>query len=235
MLLGVALSLTAAGCSEAGPDREAGPDQEAGASQASGDRHGIPPTGPAVMSQAELDEALAQAPPGPPRSNAEMLAQFWESTGIEGEPPAAQHVRTVGPEEANAVFATCLGELGFPSTVDQVGQQGIALDKSQQDDYHRASYVCLARYPLDEMYREPFSLGQLRILYDWRVGQTVPCLRADGVTVPDPPSFETFVARYAATGYEHWSPYSEELQLPPEWDVQQCPDTPPDDVLYPGT
>lgn len=56
--------------------------------------------------------------------------------------------------------------------------------------------------------------------------------RAAGVTAPEPPCFETFVARYAATGYEHWSPYGETLDLPPDREMERCPDTPPDEVLY---
>ncbi|RIK14697.1 MAG: hypothetical protein DCC50_10430 [Acidobacteria bacterium] len=139
-------------------------------------------------------------------------------------------------EEYDEVRLACMAEQGFPSTVDQWEQEGIPFEVGHEDDLARANYVCTAMYPVDEKYLRPFSLHQLRLLYDWRVEQTVPCMRADGVEVPEPPSFETFVGEYAATGYRHWSPRSA-VELPSEIEADPgfadwCPDTPPDDVLY---
>lgn len=189
------------------------------------------------MSQEELTRSLQQAPPGPPRSNAEALQQYWEQAGLDGEPPAVQPVRTVDTAEWNTTIQPeCMAEQGFPTTEDQHGQAGISFDLSQEDDLKRATYICMAKYPLDEKYLRPYSLSQLRILYDWRVEHTIPCMKSDGVSPPEPPSFETFVAEYAATGYKHWSPHTE-VEVPPEAQVTLgestwCPDTPPEDVLY---
>lgn len=185
----------------------------------------------AGMSDAELAAALEAAPPGPPRSNAEMLEQLWEQLRLEGEPPVVEPVRTITVEEWQVVYHDCMAELGFPSTVDQHGQQGISFDRAHEDDMGRASYTCTARYPLDEARMQPFDLAQLRLLYDWRVEETIPCIAAAGITPPEPPSFESFVARYAATGYEHWSPIGE-IDMPPDAPEGWCPDTPPDEILY---
>lgn len=239
------VALTLAGCAGGGAavEREERVEGPQGTAAVDTEAAGSPATttvaeegssdGEAGMTDAELARALESLPQGPPRSNAEMQAQFWESTGIEGAPPEAEFVRTVGKEEADDVFYACMGEMGFPSSIDQFGQRGINLKIEQQDDYHRAHYVCMVRYPWDEKYRKAFSIDQLRTLYDWRVGTTIPCLRADGLTVPEPPSFETFVAEYAATGYRHWSPVMD-VEIPAGKGEDWCPDTPPDDVLYPA-
>lgn len=196
---GLLAALALAGCS--GADAPVPP---GGAPAAQTPRTAEVP-GPGPLTEEGLTEALRTAPPGPPRSNAE-------------------------------VRLACMADQGFPSTVDEWGQEGIPFELGHEDDLARADYVCAAMYPVEEKYLRPFSLHQLRLLYDWRVEQTVPCLRADGVEVPEPPSFETFVGEYAATGYRHWSPRST-VELPPEIETgpgfaDWCPDTPPQDVLY---
>ena len=56
---------------------------------------------------------------------------------------------------------------------------------------------------------------------------------------PRPPSFEAFVAEYRSTGDKTWSPKTApELVIPPEKEdiiIEECPDTPPEDVLYPSS
>lgn len=188
------------------------------------------------MSEAELAAALDQVRHGPPRSAEEMLRGYWQSLRLDGDPPKVEVVRTVRPDEVDTALQACMAEQGFPSTEDGQGQVGIQFGADQQDALNVAGYVCHARYPVDDLYLQPFSVSQLRQIYDWIVDETLPCLAADGVSPPQPPSFEIYVARYAQTGHELWSPHQEAEPPPHVRDrtgvMSWCPDQPPDDVLY---
>lgn len=189
-----------------------------------------------AMTEEDLTSALDRLPHGPPRSADEALRGYWQSLRLDGDPPEVAVVRTVRPDEVDAAVQECLAEQGFASTDDGQGQVGIEFGADQHDALKLADYVCHARYPIDDLYLQPFSVEQLRTIYDWMVDETLPCMVADGVTPPQPPSFETFVARYAKMGYELWSPH-QEVEPPPALRdrsgvLSWCPDRPPDEVLY---
>ncbi|WP_010148707.1 hypothetical protein [Serinicoccus profundi] len=191
-----------------------------------------------------LSSAVAAAAPERPRTEAEAQDAAWQELGLpESMRPEVETVRAVGPEEINDIYHSCMEEQGFPSSVDVHGQRGIEFDPSQEDALKVAGYVCSTQYPLEHKYLEPYNLEQLRLLYDWRVEETISCLRELGVETAAPPSYEVFVDDYARTGYQVWSPLSEEAvfeQLEALVAAEQdnelfdaCPDTPPDEVLYP--
>ena len=179
---------------------------------------------------------MGQTPPRPTTA-AEALQHSWDGLGLPGRPPDVDVVRVISPDEWEEVYYPCMEAQGFPSHTDQFGQVGIEFEREQHDDLKLAGYVCEARYPLDDKYYEPFDSQQLRLIYDWRVGTTTPCLESFGGVVPPAPSFEVFAAEYESTGYVLWSPISDPgLTLPEDADMDAvlaaCPESPPEDVLY---
>lgn len=183
----------------------------------------------ASMSDDDIRDAVESNDPTRPQTFQETLDPYWRSLNLDGDPPEVLPVRSVTLAEANDVHFECMAEQGFPSVTDQHGQQAIEFSKDQAEAMKLSQYVCYARYPLEDKYFEPYSVDQLRAIYDWNRAEVTQCLRDQGVEASSPPSFETFVERYALTGREHWTA-TEGLDLMTLEEL--CPETPPDDRLY---
>lgn len=74
---------------------------------------------------------------------------------------------------------------------------------------------------------EPLSENEIRVIFNLNVDQA-ECLKAEGLTVEEPPSEEAYVASYTASqsggAVDVWSPYA---QVPAErFDelTQACPE-----------
>ena len=202
------------------------------------------PSGSARGLSVETGEDLPTAQDGTrgyqgPGSAADALRDRWEYSGLPGDPPVVDVVRVVTSAEYNEIWPGCMEEQGFPTSTDQFGQPWIKFEREHEADVELASYICEAKYPMEQKYYDPYTDEQLRTLYDWRVGTNMPCLRSHGLEPSDPPSFESFVAEYRSTGYKTWSPKTApELVVPPEKrDIvdEECPDTPPEEILYPSS
>lgn len=193
-----------------------------------------PPTGGATESDAAWSDAGIRAAvqandPSRPQTFQDTLDPYWRSLNLEGEPPEVVPVRTVTLDEADDALVECMAEQGFPSVVDQHGQRGIEFSRDQAEAVKLSQYVCYARYPLEDKYYEPYSVDQLRAIYDWNRTEVTECLREQGVEASSPPSFEAFAERYALTGREHWTA-TEGIDLMSLEEL--CSETPPDGVLY---
>lgn len=181
------------------------------------------------MTDEELTEALG-ATRAAPRAFEDTLDDYWESTRLPGEKPEVEPIRVVSMSEANDAYFDCMEAQGFPSQLDDYGQRGIQFSAEQHDAMKHAGYVCYASYPLDGKYYEPYSVEQLQAVYEWNITVTSDCLREQGVEPSEPPTFESFVAEYAQTGREYWTASTDTDLSAVE---EPCPETPPDDVLYP--
>lgn len=158
----------------------------------------------------------------------DMVSQA-QARGID-ELPDVQVVREITPEELAEVQANCMAEEGFPP--DQDGM--FNAPPGQGDALFLALYRCTAMYPIAEEYTQPLSQEQIRIIYDYYVSDLVPCLRGEGLTVPDPPTWETFIAT-AGTEREY-HPYSTLLGAMSSEALSAlqdtCPERPSLDALY---
>lgn len=183
----------------------------------------------ASLSDSDIQAAIQANDPSRPQSFQDTLDPYWQSLNLDGDPPVVTPVRTVTLQEANGTHFECMAEQGFPSVTDQHGQQAIEFSKDQAESMKLSQYICYARYPLEDKYYEPYSVDQLRIIYDWNKTEVTECLRNQGVEASTPPSFEAFAERYALTGREHWTA-TEGVDLMSLEEL--CPETPPDDLLY---
>ncbi len=99
-----------------------------------------------------------------------------------------------------------------------------------------ANFVCIASYPVEEIYRTPHSEAQLGRIYDYFVGELASCLQKRGfdVDVSDAPSRQAFIEAYYQPGaLAQWTPYEVVVNSNPseqEWyDTQRaCPQSPED-------
>lgn len=191
-----------------------------------------PTQGDTSLSDADLRAAVEVNNPSRPHNFQDTLDPFWRSLNLEGEPPEVLPVRTVTVDEANEAYVECMAEQGFPSHVDQHGQEGIEFSMDQFEAMKLAQYVCYARYPLQDRYYEPYSVDQLRAIYDWNRTEVTQCLRDRGLEASTPPSFEAFAERYALTGREYWTA-TEGVDPTSLMSMGElCAETPPDDLLY---
>lgn len=169
------------------------------------------------------------------QSSLEALAK---SFGL-NEVPDVELVRFVARHESGEAVSSCLRELGIDaqSSTDGTGFLILGNPPEEQAMFIQESiYICLAKYSVDPRYNIKFNESQFQVLYDYFVGDLTNCLRQHGYAVKDDvPSFETFRETYMETG---WSPYTRELVMSlGESELNKlfvaCPQTPPDDVLYP--
>lgn len=178
---------------------------------------------------AVLEDALKSVQPSSATGLEQRKSDYWQTLGTAGDPPAVNTVRTVSMDEVDQVTRECMESKGFPSTVDRYGQVAIPFQAEQEEAMNLASYECFAMYPLDEKYFEPFTLEQLRMLYDWNIKEVSACLHEEGLTPSPAPTFESFVERYARTGVEYWTAY-EGVDV----GLVKCEWEPPDEELYGG-
>jgi len=111
----------------------------------------------------------------------------WQYVGLtpDSPRPEVERIRIVSMEEAEAVHTQCLIDAGYENTR--------LTTTFGADSYERlAIYTCTAQYPTPPASYGLFSEEQLDFLYDYFMQVTVPCLEANGVTVPDIPSREDF-------------------------------------------
>jgi hypothetical protein len=122
--------------------------------------------------------------------------------------PKTHVIREVSLQEWATVVSACMTAAGFPTTADANGQATGVVAAGQDEAHQIATYVCQVEYPLQAKYTTPLDSSQLKRLYVYYTGDLTKCLEKHGVTVPTPPSFQTFSQQY--NGSNAWSPYSGE-------------------------
>ena len=145
--------------------------------------------------------------------------------------PDTQVIRNVDLDEWATVIADCLHDAGFPNVhADSDGGLSYETPPQQAEPFGLAKYVCMAQYPLDPKYTKPATDEQLGKLYDYLTLVQVPCLEAQGLEVPPPPSKTRFIETYYDS--PEWLPFamvSEQAEANGTLDQldRLCPQTPP--------
>lgn len=162
---------------------------------------------------------------------AEQQEQLAAALRID-DPPAVEVVRVVTPEERGALVDACLAEQGFP-----VGEGSPGIPESQMEAFDLAQFVCMARYPVDPELSGTWTEVQTAIQYEWTINTLIPCLEARGFEIEDVPSRSVFIETWFTDSA--FLPYAQ-LPLQSITNVefaaleQECPQTPPSEVLYGG-
>lgn len=133
------------------------------------------------------------------------LSNYWQG---EGDPPKPLPViREVTREESGEAQRVCMEEQGWIDVSKDPEVTEIHVPEGQTQAYEVAWYQCNAQYPWAPKYYQPYNDKQLRALYDHSVGDLTACIKEQGHTVPDPPSFEKFVADYRNQSPDRWDAY----------------------------
>lgn len=133
------------------------------------------------------------------------LAEEAKSLGLT-DPPDVPLIRFIAPTELGQTRVACLAEKGMPAAVTN-GGAGYELGDvpgSQGQAANLAQYECAASYPMHPQYLLPTSSAARGKAYDWMISTQIPCYRAQGYTISEPPSKEVWIASYS-TG-EVWGP-----------------------------
>ncbi len=160
------------------------------------------------------------------------LKAFAESAGLTDVPNVAV-VRWVSPDEQTQTHASCLHDEGFDVTLEPDGSISADYPADQDSAYDLASYVCLAKYPVDPKYTRPLNDIQIRRVYDYDVDVLVPCLEAAGYG-SDIPSWSVFHSKWIEG--RPWNPANDIFaNLGPDAfrdATAACEADPPLDVVY---
>lgn len=126
------------------------------------------------------------------------LDEFARSLDI-ANPPDVPLERWIGAHERGPSAEGCLADAGFTVKSNADGQ-GWSLESQigaeQASSFHMAVYVCTAQYFVDPDLMQELTSDQLRVLYEYYVGYSIPCLEALGYPRPEPPSLETFLGTF---------------------------------------
>lgn len=187
------------------------------------------PSPPALPSGAEPDPLTgpaAEDSPLPAVTREDLLQEWWQSSGLQGDPVPVDLVREVSNEEYEAAQIACMTEAGWPPT-----GQGLSFGAppEQAETLGLALYTCMAQYPTRLAYLQPYDRAQLDLIYDWVLEETVPCYAEQGYDVTDVPTRDAFAGDYFATR-TFWTPTRGLGNLGPQASIQleeTCPRMPP--------
>lgn len=120
--------------------------------------------------------------------------------------PDTTKVREIEPEDWASVIAGCLDEQGFQTVVRADGGiENPGVPSAQQEALAVAKFVCGASYPFSEKYSQPLTETQLSRLYEFWVGESVPCLQSFGLNPPPAPTLAVFLEQYGTA--DGWHPF----------------------------
>ena len=133
------------------------------------------------------------------------LAERWAL--IDGQNPALEApkvaiVRYTNYLDAPTTIAACLRRAGYPKVIVTKSNDVVdpALIQPEAYSFDVAKYVCEAKYPQDPLELGYLSDAQEAFLYTYWQDNTVPCLRAQGLTVHDLPPIGQFGEGYEDVG-----------------------------------
>ncbi|MFH1330481.1 MAG: hypothetical protein ABIJ48_07525 [Actinomycetota bacterium] len=122
-----------------------------------------------------------------------------------------------------AAEIACMRDQGWP--VDPIGDTGIswAAVPSEQNEAAQVSFArCAAGLDLPD-YGVPSGV-EIETIYRFWVDVLKPCLEAEGIYIPDPPSVVSFVETYPNV---EWTPWQYVTNHTPELE-ERCPQNPYD-------
>lgn len=157
------------------------------------------------------------------------LSWVAESRRID-DPPEVEVVRETRPEEIGELVAKCMQEQGFDAKAFPDGSWETSAGPGQGEAVAMAEYVCIAQYPLQPKFYQPYDDDKLRQSYDWHVNTTIPCLQDLGYTTPEPPSVEVYIETYRARGEQWMAQTAGDL---PFETFDRCPPEPSAAELFP--
>jgi hypothetical protein len=144
------------------------------------------------------------------------LAESWAL--IDGQNPALKAprvriVRYTNYLDEPSTIATCLRGAGYPKTIVTSSNDVVdpALIQPESYSFDVAKYVCEAKYPKDPLELGYLSDAQESFLYSYWQDNSVPCLRAQGLSVRDLPPIGQFGEGYEDVG--NMNPFGH-LKLP---------------------
>lgn len=122
------------------------------------------------------------------------------------------------PNEALLRTAECLQQDGWDVTIDdRIGlvsyESNTTVD--QESAFSSAETACREKFPYREITPADWSDQDWRDVYDSDL-TTADCLRREGHSVPDAPSFDTYREQYDDP--DGWSPYKEITVGQSEWE-----------------
>ncbi|WP_344679003.1 hypothetical protein [Microbacterium schleiferi] len=141
----------------------------------------------------------------------EMLKFRAEGGGLVN-PPDVEIVRVVPYEEWAQAQVDCLAEQGFTASTLPGGAVEYAdVPAEQGPALNLAAYVCAAKYPYDV--RRDQRLPEKRAIaqFEFLKSTVAPCVAELGYEPGEPPSLQTWLSDYNATG-NAWDPIAEAWQ-----------------------
>ena len=152
------------------------------------------------------------------------LAELARTFRLE-EPPDVELERWIRHDEADRFWSECYSEAGIESIVDPTrnGFPSVtARNRGPEDEellrrtHWTPIYICHARFSIDPVYQQPPTRDQARVAHEYQTEFWVPCVRAAGFDVLDPPDRETAIDLILAGDYWPIWPHGE----PPEDDYR---------------
>ena len=135
------------------------------------------------------------------------LVQLAQAFDLD-DPPAVELERWIRHDERVPVLSQCYSEAGVQAIVDpmrygfpEVFARYEGPDDEKTQRYSIPAYVCNARFSLDPTYQQPLTRDQARVSYEFETEFWVPCVRAAGFEVLDPPDRETAIDNALAGNY----------------------------------
>lgn len=166
----------------------------------------------------------------PPVTREDLLREWWQNAGLDGEPLPVELVREVSDEEYAEVQRECMTEAGWPPEDEGLSWNAPA---DQAEALGLAMYTCWAQFPTSIAFVQPYDYEQLDVIYDWVLDEAIPCYAEQGHIVKEVPSRESFAGEYFATrGF--WTPTDGlDLGMNETMELEEvCPRMPPRDVLF---
>lgn len=155
----------------------------------------------------------------------ERLHDYAFLAGID-EPFPVEIVRTVSPEDWADARVACLQEAGWVASIDPAsGGIRTEFHTSQEEAFAEADYICMAQYPHDIKYDQPYTKEQVQKIYDFMAGPARQRRMDKGVEVAELPSFDTVWGEYRST-----EGFATLLALFPQ--TPGCPDFPDHSSLW---
>jgi len=196
----------------------------------------------ALTSCSDSGPRAPEAPTLDPATSAQLRAKaLSDAAAMAGltDPPEVAVIRETSPFDYDQTLVDCLHDGGYKAEYDVSG--GIRVDLGTGTDpvpadvlnqYLLATYVCMAQYPLDEIYLAPLSAGQKSAQADYYLEELPECLEGFGIAFATPPSREVFLANFDSVGA--WTPYESAQISAAQWEevVTACPQTVPPEQLW---
>lgn len=111
-------------------------------------------------------------------------------------PPDVEPVRFVDVDERQELLETCLLEGGAKRNKDGTFSAGDNIEV-----LNRLYYACDVKFPLRRKYSAPLELPEKKRQYMWDIEYVLPCVKAHGYTLSDPPSEQKYLDTWDTDRY----------------------------------